>query len=167
VSRTTGLAAFLVATTMVGASIGCSAPASVNGVVRGDGFTLTCDNPLTKPVAAGRDRVVVLAEQDAETLRTVQLTFPSANSLPLNAPIVVGPDGGTQPSLDVMVGKLDVETRSDGVQIISSDNPTTSTSTRGTVTLTELDDAGAAGHFRVNLDDGGYVEGDFTATPAE
>ena len=159
--------------TLIGVSaslaVGCAAPGSVEGVVRHDGFTLRADHPLTKPIASGRDRIVVLAEQDSETLRTLQLTLPDAATLPLGKAVSIGraPEfgSGQQPSLQVSVGAVEIETRSDGVEVISATDATTSSSVRGSITLTELDDAGIAGSFHADLDDGGYVDGEFVAEP--
>jgi hypothetical protein len=165
VRMTSALRPMIAAVAVLGA-VACSAPASVDGVVRGDGFSLRCTSPLTKPTASGRDRVVVLAAHDSETLRSVNLHLKDVAGLPLNTPLTVGSAESPLPSVEAVVGDLVVETREDGVQLLSSDNNRSAASTSGTLTLTELDDAGVAGTFHVDLDDGGYLEGEFTAAPS-
>lgn len=148
---------------------GCAAPATVEGVFSGDSFRLESSTPLTKPTASGRDMIVVLSQVDSETLRTVSLTIPKFADVPLGEPLDVGTGayGDDRPSLEVAVGDLLVETRDDGVEIISATDAVVAGTTGGTLTL---DDRGAdgslAGSFTVDLDDGGYVEGTFVATPA-
>lgn len=164
------MSAAVIATALVAVLAGsaCAAPANVDGVVRGDGFTMRCMSPLTKPTASGRDRMVVLADHDSETLRSVNLHLKNVASLPLNVAVDVGvaedPDA---PSLEAVVGDLVVDTREDGVQLLSSDNDRRAASIGGTLTVTELDDTQVSGTFHVDLDDGGYLEGEFTAFPSE
>lgn len=153
----------------------CAAPASVEGVFSGDGFRLDCETPLAKPTASGRDMLVVLAETDGETLRTVSVRLPRTADLPLGEPLAVGSGDGDdpRPSVDVVVGDLVVDTRSDGVQILSSENAVRAASAGGSLTLDERTGASAdapaelAGSFRVDLDDGGYLEGTFVAAPLD
>lgn len=152
----------------------CAAPASVEGVFSGDGFRLDCETPLAKPTASGRDMLVVLAETDGETLRTVSVRLPRTAELSHGEPLAVGNGGDdARPSVDVVVGDLVVDTRSDGVQILSSENAVRAASAGGTLTLDERTGASAdapaelAGSFHVDLDDGGYLEGTFVAAPLD
>ncbi len=148
------------------ASIGCAVPASVDGVVQGDGFSLRCTSPLSKPNASGRDTVVVLAEQDSETLRTVTVTLHAVADMPLGTPVAVGTGDDGLSSVQVAYGDKVVETRKDGVELVSSVNNVFSGSVGGTVILDERTPDEISGHFRVDLDDGGYLEGVFTAFPS-
>lgn len=146
----------------------CAAPASVEGVFSGDGFRLECEVPLAKSTEPGRDTVVVLSDHDAETLRTVSIHLPDRASLPLGKAVAVGPRavGAVQPAVEVVVGDLVVDTRADGVEILSSENAVRASSVGGTLILDEAS-SDLAGRFLVDLDDGGYLEGAFVATVAE
>jgi hypothetical protein len=146
----------------------CAAPATVEGVFGGDSFRLESTTPLTKPTASGRDMVVVLSQVESETLRTVTLVLPHVASLPLGKPLDVGTGayGDERPSLEVAVGDLLVETRADGVEIISATDAVIAATTGGTFTLDDRSAEGdIAGTFDVELDDGGYLQGTFVATP--
>lgn len=141
----------------------CAAPASVEGVFAGDGFRLDCETPLAKQNASKRDIVVVLSDHDDVTLRTVNVELPNVGALPLGQPLEVGTGAGDQPSVDVIVGDLVVETRSDGVEVLSSVNPVRAVSVGGSVTIESRADGVITGSFRVDLDDGGFLEGGFAA----
>jgi hypothetical protein len=146
----------------------CAAPASVEGVFSGQKFRLDSDAPLSMPTASGRDMVVVLSQFDTETLRTVSVKIPAYASLPLGEALAVGTGayGDERPSIDVAVGVLLVETRPDGAEILSATDAEVATTVAGTFTLVDVSDAAIAGAFRVDLDDGGYLEGSFVASPA-
>jgi hypothetical protein len=143
----------------------CAAPASVEGVFSGDGFELHCDSPLSKVNESGRDRVVVMSDHDTETLRAVNVNLKHVAELPLGQLIEVGTGArdDERPVVDVVVGKLVIDTRDDGVEILSSEDPTQATSVAGSLTIDERDDDVIAGSFHVDLDDGGYLEGSFVA----
>ncbi len=163
---TKGLVA-LAALVMV--SVACSAPATVEGVFASDTFRLESQSPLTTPTASGRDMVVVLSQADSETLSTVTIVLPKIAELPLGEPLDVGTGefGDFRPSLEVAQGDLLVETRSDGVELVSSTNNVFANATGGTFTLDDRSvDGTLAGSFSVDLDDGGFLEGSFVATPA-
>ena len=145
-------------------SIACQAPASVNGVFGGQDFSLRCESPLAASDASGRDSVVVLSEASSETLSTVNVRLRGVNDLALETPIQVGADDAGQPSIQVVVGALVVETRADGVEILSAADPRRAYSVDGTLTLQTRDADGVAGSFSAELDDGGFVEGFFAAT---
>lgn len=159
----------LVALAALAVASACSAPATVEGVFASDAFRLESQDPLTKPTASGRDMVVVLSQADSETLRTVTMLLPQIAGLPLGETLDVGTGdfGDDRPSLEVAQGDLLVETRSDGVDIISSTNNVFANATGGSFTLDDRSaDGTLAGSFSVDLDDGGFLEGSFLATPA-
>lgn len=159
----------MVALAVLAIASACGAPATVEGVFASDTFRLESQSPLTKPTASGRDMVVVLSQVDSETLRTVTLVLPKIAELPIGEPLDVGTGdfGDFRPSLEVAQGDLLVETREDGVDIISSTNNVFANATAGTFTLDGRDaDGTLAGSFSVDLDDGGFLEGSFVATPA-
>lgn len=154
---------------LLGLVSACGAPATVEGVFANDTFRLESESPLTKPTASGRDMVVVLSQVDSETLRTVTLVLPQIKELPLGEVLDAGTGayGDDRPSLEVAQGDLLVETRPDGVDIISSTNNVFAHATAGTFTLDERNvDGSLAGSFSIDLDDGGFLEGSFVATPA-
>jgi hypothetical protein len=147
----------------------CGAPATVEGVFASDTFRLESQDPLTKPTASGRDMVVVLSQVDSETLRTVTLLLPKFADMQLGEPLDVGTGAfeDFRPSLEVAQGDLVVETRPDGVNIISSTNNVFAKASAGSFTLDErAADGSLAGTFSVDLDDGGFLEGSFVAAPA-
>jgi hypothetical protein len=147
-------------------SAACAAPGSVEGVFSDAEFRLECEKPLSKATASGRDKIVVLAEFDTETLRTVSIGLPHFAELPVGEELAVGsgaPDD-QRPSVDVVVGALHVDTRSDGVEVLSPSDPVRAASLAGSLTLDEKDDELVAGSFQVDLDDGGFLEGTFVVT---
>ncbi|MCC7072685.1 MAG: hypothetical protein IT383_15255 [Deltaproteobacteria bacterium] len=152
------IAAFLTA-----GSIACQAPASVDGVFAGQDFSLRCESPLAASDASGRDSVVVLSEATSETLSTVNVRLRRAAELPIGKPVSVGTDEEGHSTVQVVVGALVVETRADGVEILSAADPTRASSVAGTLTIESRDDDGVAGSFAAELDDGGFVEGFFAA----
>ena len=153
-------AAFL----MVGFSVACQAPAAVDGVFSGEDFSLRCDSPLATGDDSGRDRVVVLSETTSETLSTVNVRLRNVAQLPLETEVDLGSDDDGLPSVQVVVGALIVETRADGVEVLSPADPVRAGSVTGALTLQSNTAEGVAGSFRADLDDGGYVEGFFDAT---
>jgi hypothetical protein len=148
---------------MVGSTIACQAPGSVDGVFGGAEFSLRCERPLATSDASGRDKVVVLSQADPETLRTVNLRLRGVADLTLGKAQAIGTDEEGLPSVQVVVGDLVVDTRADGVEVLSPADPTRASSVTGTLTLQSRTADSVAGSFRADLDDGGYVEGFFDA----
>ena len=111
--------------------------------------------------------VIVLAQSDDETLSTIGIVVPAFASLAPGAPVTVGAgaNGDPRPSLKVAVGALLVETRADGAELISSTDAIGAATVGGTFTLEGVSETEIAGSFTVALDDGGYLEGAFVATP--
>jgi hypothetical protein len=147
---------------------GCAAPGWADGIFGETDFELRSQDPLAQAGGSERDMLVVMAEIDGETLRTVSIGLNRFQTLPHGEPVDAGDGspGDARPFVDVTVGELVREDRGDGVEIISSDNATRAASTGGSVTLDELG-AQVAGSFRVDLDDGGYLEGSFLAERVE
>lgn len=112
--------------------------------------------------------IVVMAERDGETLRTVSLTLPHAAALPVGTVMEVGTGAADdqRPVVDAVVGDLVVDVRSDGARVISSVNAVTAVSTGGTLTVGSRDAGSVAGTFQVELDDGGHLRGTFAAALA-
>jgi len=158
-----GLQPITVAALLAAGAIGCQAPGSVSGVFGGEEFSLHCESPLAAADASGRDSVVVLSEATNETLSTVNVRLRGVGELPLGEPVAVGSDDDGAPSVQVVVGELVVETRADGVEILSAADPQRAASVGGTLTLESRDATGVAGSFSAELDDGGFVEGFFAA----
>lgn len=152
------------AAVLAAASVACQAPGAVDGVFGGEDFALRCESPLSTSDASGRDSVVVLSEATTETLSTVNVRLRNVNELPLGEAVAVGSDDEGLPSIQVVVGALVVETRADGVEILSAADPVRASSVAGELTLESRSDEGVAGSFRANLDDGGFVEGFFDAS---
>lgn len=152
-----------VAALLAAGTVGCQAPGSVSGVFGGEEFSLRCESPLAASDASGRDSVVVLSEATSETLSTVNVRLRGAAGLPIGEPVAVGTDDEGLPTVQVVVGDLVVETRSDGVEILSAADPQRATSVGGTLTVESRDQDGVAGSFSAELDDGGFVEGFFAA----
>jgi hypothetical protein len=153
-----------VALTAAVGAVGCGSPASVEGVFSARDFRLDCDVPLAKSTASGRDMIIVLSEHDRETLSTVNISLPGLMALPEGVEIEVGASvDEPRPMIDVVVGDLLVETRADGVEILSPVNARRASSVGGHIILESRSADGVVGRFRVDLDDGGYLEGSFVA----
>jgi hypothetical protein len=146
-------------------AVGCGAPGTVEGIFDQADFSLRTNDPLARASGSDGDVVVVLAEQDGETLRTVTVSLPRAEHMPRQKAVEVGPEA-TQPSIEVTVGRLTREDRGDGVEVISSEDATRAQSTGGTVTIEDLA-PDVAGTFSIELDDGGHLDGVFTARMTE
>lgn len=159
-----GLLPITVAAFLGAGAIGCQAPGSVSGVFGGHEFSLRCESPLATSDASGRDSVVVLSEATRETLSTVNVRLRGVADLPIGEPASIGADDEGLPSVQVVVGDLVVETRADGVEILSAADPRRAASVGGTLTLESRDADGVAGSFSAELDDGGFVEGFFAAS---
>ena len=169
VTRALPLLTLLTLATTV-ALAGCAVPGSVDGIFHSDPFTLRATSPLTKPTASGRDRLVVLAENDSETLSTVSLHLVGFDEMPVNEAVDVGTGAFAdhRSSIEVVVGEgAVVDTRADGVELLSSKDPVRSASTGGRITITEKTAQQTSGEFHVKLDDGGYLDGVFTAFPEQ
>lgn len=149
-------------------SIACGAPGMADGVFSHADFSLRSDDPLAQVGGSQRDMLVVMAETENETLRTVAVGLNRFLSLPRGTPAEAGTGepGDLRPFVEVTVGALIVEERNDGVQLISSVDPVRATSVAGTVTLEELEPE-VSGTFAVDLDDGGHLVGSFVAQRAE
>lgn len=145
----------------------CEAPAMVEGIFAHERFRLESEAPLSKENGSERDMLVVLSQVDGETLSTISLMLPDFVSLPLGAAVAVGTGAATdpRPSLEVAVGALLVETRADGVEVLSSTDATIAVTVGGAFTLEDASEGQITAAFRVDLDDGGYLAGSFTAMP--
>ena len=139
----------------------CGAPGQVEGVVERQGFWVHDTAPASRWSSDGR-LVVMLSEDDGQTLRVVSLQLLRAQELPEGKPIQIGPKDSGLPYLDVAQGELEVSLRSDGARILSTKDTRYSRATRGTVEIRWLD-GDLQGTFHVELDDGGYLDGSFLA----
>ena len=135
---------------------GCAAPASVQGVFHNQDFSVTCLTPQVNRIEANPIVDAIFAETENGRMRTVVLTLDPTQ--PRNAGGSIAIDG-THAQLTVSEGPLVVETVSDGRTIISSDNATQASSTKGSVELTSVEPL--SGRFVADLDDGGHVVGVF------
>lgn len=147
------------------AAVGCAVPAEVEGIVRGEQFQVRDPRPASKATSAGRDAYLVLSENDGATLRTVTVRLPDIATMPVGEDVSVGPRENDQglPHVEVSEGALVKETRGDGALILSAADPQFATSTGGTLRLDEKGED-LAGSFRVDLDEGGWLDGVFVVT---
>ena len=134
---------------------GCQAPAVVDGVVRGDAFSIRDDNPEVRPQHEGT--LIVLADDALGKLRLVKLFVADLEGMPTDEPLDIAPS--TDVRLEAAIGDMESFVRSDGVTVVSSTNATFVEAVRGTFTLASRDPL--AGDFAVTLRDGGELVGSF------
>lgn len=138
--------------------LACGTFSSVEGIVQEEGFVVRDASPGARWV--GERLVVMVSEEDGQTLRVVTLSLPEADSLPTDTPIAISEEKSGQPFVDVAWGDLDVQVRSDGARILSTIDTKFQHGTEGILTL-QREDGNLHGNFEVTLRDGGYLEGAF------
>lgn len=138
------------------ACVACNTPGFVDGVVQQEGFFVRDAAPAAR---WSKERlVVVLSEEDGETLRVVSLHLPDAEDLPFDTPIAL--EGVAGPYLEVAWGALEVFHRADGARILSTTDTRFDRAVSGDLVLRRV--AGELeGSFSVRLVDGGFLEGGF------
>ena len=142
---------------------GCALPGAIEGIFADKPFELVDERPDGK--AQGEtELLLVLMEIRHERMSTVSVHLRDVESLPVGEEIAVGDGawGDARPSFDVVEGTLLRELRSDGVEILSTgDDAVRASSVEGSLTLEEAPGGDLLGRFRVDLDDGGYLDGSF------
>lgn len=138
--------------------LACGTFSSVEGIVQEEGFIVRDASPGARWV--GDRLVVMVSEEDGQTLRVVSLSLPNAESLPDNTPIDISVEDSGQPFVDVAWGELDVQRRSDGARILSTIDTKFRYGVQGALTLQRADGV-LSGNFEVTLSDGGFLEGSF------
>jgi len=151
VNTTRALLLFLAATF----SVGCQAPAIVDGVVGERSFTIRDDNPEVRPQHEGT--LIVLADDAFGELRLVKILVADLDALPLDEPVDIAANAGV--SIEAAHGDMETFVRSDGVKVVNSTNAVGTDAVSGTLTLASR--APLAGSFAVTLADGGQLDGSF------
>ena len=146
-------------------SVGCSAPAWVQGVVNDSDFAVTDAAPVSRVDTRNDEINVVISEEDADQLRLVTFTLCDASQLVVGKTYPIGTEEDGRTFLRVSQGDLDISYRSDGARIVSSVNNVFTGSVSGSVTIDSLDGV-IAGTFSAELSDGGHVEGQFATSQA-
>lgn len=138
----------------------CGTPGWVDGIVDDQPFEIRDNMPAAREASRGT-MLVVLSQEDGETLRVTSIHIPRYADLELGAPVALAVDEDEGPVLSVSEGDLEVTDRGDGARILSSTNNRITTATTGTLTLEALDDEIIAGRFEADLDGRGHVDGSF------
>jgi hypothetical protein len=151
----------IVATTLM-LGVACAAPATVDGVVAGDTFTIRDDDPTLRPRHEGA--TLVLADQSGNMLRIVTITLPDVDTLPLEEDIPFADNADEGPVLEASFGTVEEIVRSDGVKVLNSTDSVGYTALEGTLRI-ETAEPLLSGSFRATLDEGGALEGSFVILP--
>jgi hypothetical protein len=153
---------------LVSGSTGCALPV-IEGIFDRRDFAIFDDTPEARGQSDDEVLLVFLeleGEGDSERLRTVSVDLRAISSLPVGEAIAVG-DGSfsdERPNVEVVEGSVVREQVANGTLISTGDDAKRAMSIDGSITLEQNDDDGSvAGTFRVDLDDGGYLEGRFAS----
>lgn len=148
-----------------GGGTGCALPV-IEGVFDSRDFAIFDETPEARGQARDEVLLVFLEMDGDESLRTVSVDLRAVSSLPVGEPLDVGDGtfGDDRPNVEVVEGSIVSEALPDGGQLISTgDDAKRAMSVSGSVTLDDNADGAVAGSFRVDLDDGGYLEGRFAS----
>ncbi len=137
----------------------CGAPAFVEGVAYDRDFTIRDDQPDLRPQHDDA-ALVVLAEQEWDTLRVVSLHVPAFSELSdeQELEIDVREEGGAW--VEVAQGPVEESVRSDGVTVLNTLTPRFVNGAGGSVLLHKVDGE-LFGALEVELEDGGWLQGSF------
>jgi hypothetical protein len=156
------------AAVFVSGSTGCALPV-IEGIFDRRDFAIFDDKPEARGQSDDEVLLVFLEmEGDGadERLRTVSVDLRGVSQLPVGEAIDVG-DGSFsdgRPNVEVVEGSVVREQVAGGTLISTGDDAKRAMSVEGIVTLEQNDaDGSVAGSFRVDLDDGGYLEGRFAS----
>jgi hypothetical protein len=140
---------------------GCALP-NIEGIFADEDFALLDNSPEAR--GQQNDRLVlVFLEHNDEELRTVTVELRDLSTMPRGIELEVGDGifGDPRPVVDVVQGTLIKTIRDDGIPILSTtDDARRAKSVSGTLILDDSIDT-VGGTFRVDLDDGGYLNGLF------
>jgi hypothetical protein len=147
-------------------STGCALPV-IEGVFDQRDFALFDDTPEARGEAGDEVLLVFLdVDRTAGQLRTVSIDLRALPGLPTGEELTVGTGDwdDERPSIEVVEGSLLEEPLDDGgVLMTTGDDARRAASVEGSILL-DQNDATVAGRFRVDLDDGGYLNGSFRST---
>ncbi len=143
---------------------GCALPV-IEGVFDDRDFAIFNDVPENRG-QSGDHVLLVFVDIDDTQLRTVSVDLPAVSTLPVGEDIDVSEAGGDdRPVLEAVEGTVvreQIKGRSDLITV--KDDAIRARSIGGSFSLSESsDDGDLVGAFRVDLDDGGFLEGSFTA----
>ena len=163
-SRTSQICLAVVALASMLAGSGCALPV-IEGIFDDRDFAIFNDTPQNRG-QSGDHVLLVFVDTDETRLRTVTIDLNAVSTLETGVAHDVSEAGGdARPVVEAVEGTLirqAVEGRSDLITV--DDDAIRARSVAGSVTLTEnSDDGDLIGSFRVDLDDGGFLEGSFTA----
>jgi hypothetical protein len=116
----------------------------------------------------GPRTILVLSEESNGLLKVVTISIPQPDEQPLNTAIPIGStikSDALLPGVEVAVGDVVEEERSDGARIVSAEDPDFAHSEKGSITLYEKG-ATLSGEFSIDLDDGGHLDGTFQVEPS-
>lgn len=146
-------------------STGCALPV-IEGVFDSRDFAIFDETPEARGQARDEVLLVFLEMEGEERLRTVSVDLRDASTLPVGEALDVGDGsfGDQRPNIEVVEGSVIRDRLPDGGELISTgDDAKRAMSVGGVVTLEENDAGTVVGSFRVDLDDGGYLEGRFAS----
>jgi len=163
-SRSNQICLAVVAIASLLAGSGCALPV-IEGVFDDRDFAIFNDVPENRG-QSGDHVLLVFVDVDDTALRTVSVDLRAVSTLPVGDDIDVSEAGGDdRPVVEVVEGTLirqEVEGRPDLITV--DDDAVRARSMGGALTLSENDGTGGVvGSFKVDLDDGGFLEGSFTA----
>lgn len=158
-------ARFFSALTAVAILSACGVPGFVEGIAYGSDFTIRDDRPDLRPQHDDA-ALVVLAEQEWDSLRVVSLSVPAFSDLSDEQEIAIGTrdEGGAW--VEVAQGPIEESVRSDGVKVLNTLTPRFVNGAGGSVLLTKVD-AELFGTLEVELEDGGWLRGSFAVEIAD
>ena len=146
------------------AGSGCALPV-IEGVFDDRDFAIFNDVPENRG-QSGDHVLLVFVDTDETALRTVTIDLPAVSTLDVGVAHDVSDAGGDdRPVVEAVEGTLIRETIEGRGDLITVGNDAVrARSVGGNVTFSENNDDGdLVGSFRVDLDDGGFLEGTFTA----
>ncbi|MDP2341366.1 MAG: hypothetical protein Q8O67_10430 [Deltaproteobacteria bacterium] len=162
--RTNQVCLAVVALASLLAGSGCALPV-IEGVFDDRDFAIFNDVPENRG-QSGDHVLLVFVDTDETALRTVSVDLRAVSTLPVGEDIDVSEAAGEErPAVEVVKGTLIRETVEGRPDLITvADDAVRARSIGGSLNLSENDGTGGVvGSFRVDLDDGGFLEGSFTA----
>lgn len=161
--NTTQLCLALATVGLMLASTGCSLPA-IEGIFDDRDFAVFDDTPEARGQVDDEVLLVFVdIDDNTQTMRTVSVDLKVIDTLDVGVALDIG-DGSfddDRPSIEAVEGPLVTEQIASGTLVtVDADRAAKAVATGGTVTLSE-NGSTIAGDFKVDLDDGGYLEGTF------
>jgi hypothetical protein len=152
---------------LVSGSTGCALPV-IEGIFDRRDFAIFDDTPEARGQSGDGVLLVFLeleGQGEQERLRTVSVDLRALSTLPVGEAIDVGDGsyGDDRPNVEVVEGGVVREQVAQGTLLSTADDAKRARSIEGAVTLEHNDGGDVIGSFRVDLDDGGYLEGRFAS----